>query len=282
MSVKLISSKVIAGLLVLGVILILVYSGPAQAFVLSLQIPENSVDQGAKIKVNLKVDTENGDNPSDVSYLIFKMNGPDDNDIECRFLPDGEIISGCDEVEIKKINTQDTGYCKSYGYGEGCSLEYAITIDSSLFEVGNYTTFLIINAKEKDIVQKGKDILINIPGKVCSIRANNGNVQVDEMEFINNKINYYIPLNNAERGQGYLTGQDGRDRFNFKFKVDEVLNYTNDLIKAQVSGKYRIGSSGRFIEDSGILTLDRIQNVTSFAGNDINMNGMKVYFRRFC
>lgn len=280
MSVKLINTKVIAGLLVLGVISIIIFSGPAKAFVLSLQITDNSVTQGDKIKVNLKVDTENGDSPTDISFLIFKMNGPEN--IVCNFSSDGTLITGCEGIEITKKHTTDTGYCKSYGYGYGCSLEFDLTIDSGLFEVGTYATTLIINAKEKNTEKKGDNIIISSVNKVCSVRANGGTIISDEINFTKNKINFFIPISKAEKGQGYLSGQDGKGIFLYKFSVDRLLFYTNELVKAEVSGKFRIGNKGVFADETAILTFDRIQNVTSLVGNDVNMTGMKVYFRKFC
>lgn len=286
MSVKIFSSKVIAAILVLGVISILIYSGPAQAFVLSLQIPDTIVNQGDKIKVNINVNPEEGDNSSDVSYLIFKLtklNGPDN--AECKFLRDGSIVSGCDGIEIDKISTddcEDGSYGYGYGYGSKCSLKYKITINSNLFEVGTYATSLTINAKGKDTTEAGDNIIINLPNKVCSVRARDGLIQVDEKEFTKNKINFYLPFNNADRGEGYLTGQDGKGRFTFRFKVDKMLYYTNDLIKAQVSGKFRIGNQGNYTDETAVLTFDRVQNTTSLIGNNVHMTGMKIYFRRYC
>ena len=284
MGLKQLTSKVIAFFLVIAIISIIIFSGPAQAFVLSLSIPDANVIQGEKVKVDLKVDTQNSDNPSDIKHLIFKMSGPENNseNFSCEFSPDGKIISGCDGIDITKVKKIESGYCKSYGYGYGCSFEYTISIDTMFFEVGTYKTSLIITAKDKDTIKNGEDIVINIPPKVCSVRANKGDVSIDEMQFVKDKVSFYLPLNNAERGQGYITGQDGRERLTFRFKVDKILVYSNQMIKANVTGKYRIGGFGELTQESGILTFDRVNNVTSFVGSHIQMSGMKVYFRKFC
>jgi len=285
MGIKQLSSKVIGCFLVIGIITILILSGPAQAFVLTLSVSDPIVSQGEKIKVNLQVDTGSSDMPSDLSNLTFILHGPTQNspeNFECMFSPDGTIISGCDGMEITKVQKSESGYCKSYGYGYGCSFEYSISIDSGLFDTGNYTTTFIINAKDKQTVKTGDNITINTPKGVCSIRAKNGDVVAEGTEFNKNKISFFIPLSKASNGEGYITAQDGRGRLTYKFTVDKLLIYSSEVVKVHVSGKYRIGGVGKFLPDSGIITLDRINNVTSFVGDKIQVSDMKVYFRRVC
>ena len=62
----------------------------------------------------------------------------------------------------------------------------------------------------------------------------------------------------------------------------QLSSGTGNIIKVKVSGKYRIGTFGKFIDETGVLTFDRIENVTSLVSNHINMNGMKINFREFC
>ena len=283
MNAKIFGSKLAAGAVVLGIIIILVFSGPAQAFTIALDIPNNFVDQGEKIKVHLDVATQNGDSPDNVILTFRMISKTDKKDInDCKFSSDGTIISECGGIEITKSEITRTGYCESYGYGEGCNLKFDLEIDSNMFEIGTYTTQLIASENGKDTTENGVNIIIGIPPKVCSIRANNGELMVNGDDYSKNKITFYIPLKNAERGQGYVTGQLDRDRFSYRFKVDKILLFTKDILKVEVSGKYRIGSFGKFTDEKAILTLDRVNNITSLMGEDIDMSGMEIYFRQFC
>ncbi len=277
---RIFSSKIIAGLIVLGIISAIILSGPAEAFVLSLSIPKNIVEIGETITITANVKTsEKTDRPSDVDYLILKLEGPEN--IECRFLPNATIVSGCKGIKINKLSDENKGYCKSYGYGEGCNSRYEIKIGTMNYETGIYKTFITINAKGKNLTIPGEDITINLKGKVCSIRASNGELKINSLDFSKNKISFYIPLKNAIKGEGYLTGQRNRERFIYRFKIEQVILNNRDIIKVRVSGKYRIGT-GENIAENGVLVFDRIQNITSLTGDNINLNGMKINFREGC
>lgn len=276
-----ISTKIIAGVFVLGIISALMLSGPAEAFLLSITIPDNSVIKGDTITINANIETEESERPSDINYLIIKLTGP--QEISCKFLANATAVSGCDGIKIIKVPSEDSGYCKSYGYGTGCKLQYKITLESELYAAGTYETFLIINSNEKDSTKQGEDVIINNPiNRVCSVRADDGSLKVGNMEFAKNKINFYMPLNKAIRGEGYLTGQRNRDRFMYKFSMGRILVDNDKMIKVKVSGKYRIGNSGQSLSENAILTFDRIQNVTSLVGDKINITNMRVSFRQWC
>lgn len=273
-------SKLIGGMVVLGIITLLIFSGPAQAFAISLDINNPDVEKGGAVNLDVNIETGGDDAPGDINFLEFKLIGP--GNVDCKFSPNGEIISGCEGIKVIKSPSSDTGYCKDYGYGYGCKLKFRISIETEFFDIGTYATSLVLNAKGKETVIYGKDILINPKIKLCSIRANNGKIIVNGLDSDKNKINFFIPLKNAIKGEGYLTGQLGRERFIFRFKMDKILEFTKDITKVQVSGKYRIGTSGEYIDETAILTFDRIENKTSLTGNKVNMAGMDIYFRKGC
>ncbi len=273
-------SKIVIGALVLGIIALLIFSAPAEAFISTIEIKNKNVDKGEKAIINLDVKTSEGESPKNIDYLIFQLKGP--INIDCKFLSNTTIISGCSGIEIDDISPEPIGDCKKYGYGTGCDLKFKISLDTLDYETGIYASSLIINSKGKDTEISGGDISIIVIGKVCSIRANDGKLIVDNMQFEKNKINFYIPLKNANNGEGYLTGQKGRDRLMYRFSVDGTLINNKNLIKVKVSGKYRIGTFGKFIDETAVLTFDRIENTTSIMGNNIKMSGMKISFREFC
>lgn len=272
-------SKIIVGALVLGIVALLIFSAPAEAFISSIEIKNSNVDKGEKVIINADVKTSEGDSPKDINYFIFQLRGP--NNTDCKFLPNATILSGCNGIEINDVSPEPIGDCKSYGYGTGCDLKFKISFDTTDYENGTYASSLIINSKGIDTEIAGKDISINVTRKVCSIRANDGKLIVDNMQFEKNKINFYIPLKNANKGGGYLTGQKGRDRFLYRFNIGEALINNKNIVKVKVTGKYRIGN-GKFIDEAAVLTFDRIENVTSLMGDNIKMSGMKISFRQFC
>ncbi len=273
-------SKIMGGAIVLGIIAILIFSGPAQAFSISLDIKDTAVEKGGTINIDANIETGNNDAPGEIDNLTFKLKGL--NSIECTFYPDGEVISGCEGITIKKISSSNSGYCKEYGYGYGCKLSFKISIETGFFDIGTYSTSLVLDSKSKETEINGKEIAINNPKKVCSIRANNGNLIANNIQFDKNRINFYIPLQNAIRGEGYITGQKERDKFLYKFNIEKILENSDTKTKVQVSGKYRIGTYGKFVNENAVLTFDRIENVTSLIGNNIKMSGMKIKFREWC
>lgn len=273
-------SKIIVGALVLGIVAILIFSAPAQAFISSIDIKNNVVDKGETVTININVNTQDNEKPTDISFLILKLRGP--NAVDCKFLSNATIVSGCDDIIIEEDSTTDTGDCSNYGYGPGCSIKYKITINTEFFDLGTYITSLIINANGKETTQQGENIIINQINKVCSLRASKGTIIVEEKQYFKNKLNFYVPLRRASNGDGYLAGQDDKNSLTYRFKVDKVMTMTDGLTRVQVSGKYRIGIFGNYTNETSIITIDKINNVTSIVGNKINANGMKISFRQFC
>lgn len=274
-------SKIIGGMVVLGIITILIFSGPASAFIVSLDIRDPNVKKGDELNLELNIETGDNESPTDVDYILFKLIGASTRD--CKFSYEGEVISGCNGIQIKKLSSPDTGYCKEYGYGYGCKLNFKIIVDTEFFDLGNYSTSLILVSKGQEDEIKGKDVSITIPpNRVCSIRANDGKLIVNNIQFENNKINFYIPHEKATRGEGYLTGQNGRERLLYRFKIEKILSDSKVKTQVRVSGKYRIGTFGKFIEETAILTFDKVENITTLTGPNIKMNAMKIGFREWC
>lgn len=101
-----------------------------------------------------------------------------------------------------------------------------------------------------------------IPVEDCSLRAKGGNFEANELSFQNNKLNFYVPVKNAAKGSGYLTGQAGRTRISIQFDVINIIktNANNLIVNAK-----------------GIINLDR--NITDLDSITINLDKLnnKVY-----
>src|SRR3989344_2255835 len=108
---RLISPKVIAPFLTLGIIFLLIFTGPAQAFTLSLdEFSKEIIDKGEKTSTTASINIQANEiiNLNPISVYI--------NDKQvCVFNPnDNVIISGCTGINIALISNLISGY--GYGY----------------------------------------------------------------------------------------------------------------------------------------------------------------------
>jgi hypothetical protein len=277
------SHKLVAGVITLSILIILIASGPAQAYILGLTISNNSVYKGDRVYFLASFNLENK-NPSDVNFLNLRIIGG--TTMNCKFNADGSIISGCLGITIKKIGNDSSNNSYGYSYGNpSIDLTYNITLDSSRYVAGSYTTKLGITAGS-DIVQKdGPDFSINYKDGAlerCSLRGNQGNLTLGNLTFKNNnKINFYIPAKNAEPGQGYLTGQVKRDTFSFNFNIDSVLDSNKDNATVKVIGDYRLNLQDKQSATATIF-LDKKKKTVSVISSSFNATNMKITFSQNC
>ncbi|MDP2925706.1 MAG: hypothetical protein Q8N99_05015 [Nanoarchaeota archaeon] len=96
-----------------------------------------------------------------------------------------------------------------------------------------------------------------LPYNSCTIRAKGGSL-VFGQEYLgdNNKLYFYIPLKNANKGEGYLTGQKGRKRFSYKFTIEQVSYNDDDKMTLDVDGIYTVDGKDENNE-AAIITIDK-------------------------
>ena len=283
------------GLLIsLTIITILLISGPAQAYILGLTSSSNSVERGDKVNFIATVKAE-GNETLGIDYLDLKLTAINNipSFFNCKFLPNGTILSGCEGISIEEISVPgqygysygyDSGY--SYGYGAVDTLMYNITLDTTKFLPLEYKTSLSMAVGNKTFEQAGPSILITSivqPLKNgCSIRAKSSVILVGNKSFDNARLNYYIPLRNAVNGEGYLIGQKNRETFNYEFKNIKIIqNDDNNMVLLLVSGKYRLGLAKKVLETS-VINLNKKTNKIDIIGDNVNISGMNVYFKVGC
>lgn len=271
--------------------MMLLVSAPAQAFVLGLDLEDIIVNKGDIVDFEASIKVE-PDDTVNISSIVLKLDGP--LDINCKFKTDGDIISECKGIQIKKISSSDDcygydGYC--YGYDGGYAPEdeknfmYKISINTSLYFAGKYKTSLAIYSGNKLIGQK-KQGSIQINAKVslkdCSIRAKKGDSIIEGESFgDNNKINFYISRRGSKTGQGYITGQYGRTTFSYKFSVKNILEDDANHTDIEVSGKYRVDLKGDKTEKS-VIVLDKKNHKLTVVGENVNIEYMDVNFKEGC
>jgi hypothetical protein len=302
MTKKWFNSKIIAVIITLAIVAIIFYNGPANAFKLGLEIPQKIVSIGKSINIISTIQVESRE-LLQIDYLELSLNGPHNKNIDCKFLSDGTAISGCKDIKIEPIRLNDSskfgyfygyrytdslGYGYGYGFGKGF-LRYNITIDSDDLLIGNYSTKISVIIGDKTFNFSGDNITVTKPPKAdkrCSIRAFDGKFNVDNKDFSNNRLKFYISTRDINKitGTGSLSGQKDRDRFSYRFKIDKVVQNNRTNLVLQVSGVYRIGRDGTLknIPESAVLNFDKINNKIVVTGNKVNVKSMMINFIEGC
>ncbi|MFH1801907.1 MAG: hypothetical protein ABH864_00480 [archaeon] len=154
-------SKILAVLFTTLVITLLVLTGPVQGFNLNLSVNKTRPIQGDTLTFTAQIEVESGESLQ-IEKLILELSGPEE--ISCAFTRDGEILDGCEDITITKI--QDTSYSYGYGYGYGYGysqsgfLKYKIELNTEHVKPGKYTTLLKVKIGEEFFNQPGKDITV--------------------------------------------------------------------------------------------------------------------------
>lgn len=122
----------------------------------------------------------------------------------------------------------------------------------------------------------------NIPSEDCSIRGKNGKLSVEGLSFDDNKINFYVPLKNAGKGEGYITGQKGKNRFSLKFKIKEILETNSENLKIRAEGKGNLNL--KELNFNLIINFDKENNKINVDSDNSSLSAsdMKVSFIDGC
>jgi len=271
-------SKLIAGSITLLIITILIISGPANAFTIGFSILNSEVNKGEAIGFSVSIDISDNENINDIGYILLEIKKAS----SCKFSADGTILEGCDGMSIEK-NFANLSFGYGYGYGPK-KLEYDITLNTENYVPGTYQTYIYLSVNGKLNEKKEGRITIRRSSemKSCSVRAKDGELEVNGTEFgKNNKINFYVPDKNAVNGEGYLTGQKNRIRFSYNFNVDDVLEYSNESVVIAVSGEYQIGI-GKKVKEPATITIDKKDNKIDIIGKGFNAQELEVSFMKGC
>jgi len=272
-------TKIAAIFVSIGILTLLFMIGPIQAFILKLTVSDTSISVGDELTTIIDMEIEE-EEILDVNYFLIDLSGP--ISISCMFLPDGTKISSCNGITIEDIS--DTGFQYGYGYTQG-HLTYKITFNTGNYPPGIYNTKIISFVGEEIIVENGPEIVINSEHPLlesCSIRAKEGNLEVDEINFEDKgKLSFNIPKGNSVNGKGSLIAQYNRKRVSYKFDVVEILSNNEDSASIRVSGEYKINGNEK-ISETAIINIDKVNKKVSLIGNDIISENMEITFIRGC
>ncbi|HRZ85601.1 MAG TPA: hypothetical protein P5277_02365 [Candidatus Paceibacterota bacterium] len=205
--------KVLIAFLTIGVISMLLVSGPADAYTLNLTSDKTTVNQGDEItfNVDLNINVDNGEY-SKINTITLKLEGPETK--YCVFNVSGNIVSECEGVKLitltssideNSLNFSDTyygytpqnysnyGYFYGYGYNK-VNLNYKIVLDTTNYSAGIYNNSVKVVAGNEIIEYSGKSIEIKEQvqntnqvtrergGNSRSIKIENGITQKMEIE----------------------------------------------------------------------------------------------------
>jgi len=162
-------TKIFAGMITFGVMLMLIISGPVNAFDLELTANKHTVTKGSSIKFTVSVDIKSNERLN-IDYLKLIINGPTSK--TCKFSVDGEKISGCSGITKIELISNTATYGYGYGYGWGYTdgkLVYKITLDTDKYSKGDYETKLEISVDGKTTLQDGPDFKIKKKSKKKAI-----------------------------------------------------------------------------------------------------------------
>ena len=176
------STKIMAGVITFAIIGLIIFAGPAKAFILELSTDKGSLTKGEEITFTATLDIESIDKYLPIKNLELDINGPTPK--VCKFYVNGSAISGCDGMTISPITTPldnekgygygygydnsygygyeyDFGYGYGYGYGYGAGglelhLVYEIILDTQYYLPGEYESQLKALIGNKTFESKDK------------------------------------------------------------------------------------------------------------------------------
>ncbi|MDP2925705.1 MAG: hypothetical protein Q8N99_05010 [Nanoarchaeota archaeon] len=280
------AGAVVITIFVLGILFL---SVPAQAFTLGLDFPSKKLTRGDNINFKVTVKLESNDEVNVTTFLL-RLIGPFTSN--CKFDRDGNIIIGCKGMTIEKVTDPDTcapgyGYC--YNYGNKKNFHYKISLDTTEYYAGKYRTSATAYSGNKVLTaQEGDELTIDPIEEVaslyesCSIRAKDGNAYIEDTNYgQSNKLNFYLAGPKARKGEGFVNGQKGRTTYNFKFKVNDIIDKDSNLTIISVTGKYKVGI-GAFKNENAVIVLNKKKSTVNIIGENVNIAYMNINFMNGC
>lgn len=157
--------KFLTAILTLGIITMLILSGPAAAFSLSLSSDKQNIKSGENVNFDVILNV-NAEEFSQLNTLTLVLDGP--NKRECVFDISGNKLSSCLGVANITSSITDTGSygylsrLSTFGYGtsSGKEIKFTIAINSQGYSQGNYATSIKVVSGNQVIVMPGNSLTI--------------------------------------------------------------------------------------------------------------------------
>ncbi len=280
---KKIFPKLIAGFISIVIISLLIFLGPAQAFILKVSVSDNFNVIGEPITFTLSTEIQESE-ILNIEFINLTLQGA--TPVSCSFLANGTKISPCPNViSIDKLSAPNTTFGYGYGYtfNQGI-LKYLVVLNSSNFLPGEYNVYYTIITASSSLESPAEKIFIGnnfTLTESCSVRADSGSISFLNNTFDEkNKLNFNLPLKEAKKGEGSLTAQDKRSRISYTFIMEKAVKLSKDKIVFKTSGLLRDDLKNP-IPVKAILTMDKKINKIDISG-DIEAESMYVTFTKGC
>ena len=166
-------TKLYSSLMTIMILGLIIFAGPAQAFSLNIDISNTTPVKGDITTITAELNI-NSEERLPVENLTLELDGP--TQLSCHFFPNGNIISGCNDIIITPLSTSsytfgnqtgnfsNTTYNFGYGYGYGYNIQeklsYKIELNTSNLNLGVYETTFKVKIGSEEFSQKGEDIIV--------------------------------------------------------------------------------------------------------------------------
>jgi len=242
------------------VLMLLIFSGPAEAFTIGLTIGENYAPLGKTISFTGSVNINSLENLP-INNLKLSLDGPED--INCLFLANGSIVSGCKGLTIELLGNASYrkghgygyyGYGYDFGYGYGYTngtLLYNFTLNSTNYTQGIYETGLSVFIDGDEFFNPGDSIYIledinitDLPltpscayeDEIITLKANiTGSIDEVWAEVNNGTFVNYSTSNTDDIY--YAEVKPGQGNFSWRFAVKDI---TGNIIYGNWNSMYVI------------------------------------------
>ncbi len=280
------SSKFLSLGITLIIFVLLVMTGPAQAFILNLNIQNPKISQGEEIKLFVSSEKEQGENLT-IQKFSLEISGPEN--ILCEFDINGNPLEDCEGISIIKTSEDEGNYGYSYnygygyGYGQANKLDYELKIDTKNLLPGIYKTKIKAITNNEEFEKQGQFIIFTKDKSLqgCSFRGEKGILNIDGFMTSSNRLNVNIPLEKAVKGKGYIYSQIGEHRFSYKFEINGVISNSEEEAEILVSGKYK-GDGLKNVDETSVITIDKINKKINIEGDSIDLENMNIKFMKGC
>lgn len=143
------------------ILAVLMFSAPANSYILNLTSDKTDVSKGGEITFNtgVSISSSESSNVQNLTLYLIGLNGI--SDYSCVFDVNGAVLSGCSGMIITRTGNLSYGYGYGYGYGASGTLSYKITLDTTNYNTGEYRTRLNVIINGNSYVQDGQTITIS-------------------------------------------------------------------------------------------------------------------------
>ena len=242
--------KLVSVLVTAGILGILLMAGPAFAYLVSLNIADDSVEEGQDVEFTANVQI-GSDEFVDIQNLTLEVFGPVNR--SCVFDVNGNELSGCEDVDVELVSAPNFtfGYGYGYGFNDG-NLTYNITVKGDGLEAGNYSSEIILNVAGDESSYAGPDFEVlarNEKVVVCHVPPGNpGNAQtisIGESAVAahlahGDYLGECVEGENSSNGNGGNGGNNGQGNNN----GNAGTNGNSESINSNVSGNGNSGGNG--------------------------------------